>query len=89
MSDEEPSGPAFAVAFSVQPPPDGVEGQWIGIHWQTPFATYIIGMPITSAEELAANFGAQLTATIAQAKRQASGLVVAPPSALTVLKGNK
>lgn len=85
---DTPPGPAFEVAFSIQPPPDGFKHAWIGIHWNLPLCQFVVGMSLESAEELARTFPTELTKTIAQAKRQSSGLVIAPESALTTLKGN-
>jgi hypothetical protein len=82
--DESLSEVGIGVQFSVQN-----DGDMIGIHFEAPLTAYVIGFSIAAAERLAELFTGQLRATIAEAKRQRTGLVSASADTLHILKGNQ
>jgi hypothetical protein len=86
MADQEPDG--LSLGFSIQPDPETGKPGFIGLHFNTPFASYALAMPIEWAKAMRDNFTAQLGEVIADFERQNTGLVVAPASTLDTLKGS-
>lgn len=81
----EQTAPALGVAFSIQN-----DGQFIGIHFDTPLSSYVVAFPIESARELAKQFGIQLEETLRQRDEQypnkKNPLIVANAGTMDMLK---
>jgi hypothetical protein len=81
---DQPAGPMMTVAYSVQN-----DGNLIGLHFEIPMLSQVIGLTIPTAETLAKEFGPNLEKTLKQAERMRSGLILAPAETLKTLKGKK
>lgn len=79
---DQPDGPKITVGYSVQN-----EGNIIGIHFELPLVSQVIGLPIAVAETLGKEFGPNMEKTLRHAERIRSGLTIASAETLNTLKG--
>lgn len=76
----------FPVAFAFTPQKDDKGRDLMGIQVNSPFASYIVALPLDVAEQLSEIFSEGLKKAIQQMRRGANGLTVAPASTLDLLK---